>query len=96
MSGVQLRRYEIKPGELREFADAWPDLVPIRRRYGFSVLFAFASEDESEFVWAVSHDGDFEDAERRYYADAERDSVGARVTPHVAAVHVSMVRQLAC
>jgi hypothetical protein len=94
MSGVQLRRYEIKPGELGEFAEAWRHLVPIRRRYGFSVLFAFANDAESEFVWAVSHDGDFEEAEHSYYEDAERDAVGARVSPHVAAIHVSMVREV--
>jgi hypothetical protein len=91
MSGTQLRRYEVKPGELSAFLAGWRGLVPIRERFGFRVLFAFSSEDESEFVWAVRHDGDFAEAERAYYADPERNTVGAGVTPHLAATHVSMV-----
>ncbi len=94
MSGTQLRRYEIKPGELGEFVVAWRDLVPIRERHGFSLRFAYASADESEFVWAVHHDGDFEASEKEYYSDPERDVVGSRVSPHIAAMHVSMVTEV--
>lgn len=94
MSGVQLRRYEIKSGEFAEFERGWRELLAIRARFGFSVLWAAVADDESEFVWAVRHDGDFAEAERAYYADPERTAVGAQVTPHLAATHVSMVRQI--
>ncbi|HTW97339.1 MAG TPA: NIPSNAP family protein [Acidimicrobiales bacterium] len=94
MGAVQLRRYEIRPGELADFLKSWHELVPIRRRHGFSVVFAMASDDESEFVWAVRHEDDFEAAERKYYEDPERNEVGARVTPHVSQIHVTMARPI--
>jgi hypothetical protein len=94
MSGVQLRRYEVKRGEFEQFVTAWRDLVPIRERYGFEVLWAFINAEESEFTWAVRHDGDFEAVEREYYADPERDTVGARASAHLEATHVAMVREV--
>jgi hypothetical protein len=93
MAGMlQLRRYEIKPGELDAFVEWWQGILPVREQYGFSVRFAFVDEAASEFVWGVSHEGDFEEAERVYNASPERAAVLARVGDRVAATHVSMVR----
>jgi hypothetical protein len=94
LSGLQLRRYEIRPGAMEDFVDAWGDLASIRRRHGFTIVAAVVDEDASEFVWIVHHPGDFADAERIYYADAEREVVGARASPHVVRAHVSMVHDV--
>ena len=63
MTSVQLRRYEINPGEMAAFLDAVRAAFPIREQYGFTVEFALIDEERNEFTWAVSHDGDFAAAE---------------------------------
>ena len=63
MTSVQLRRYEIKPGEMEAFLDAVRGAFPIREQYGFTVAFALIDEERNEFAWAVTHDGDFAAAE---------------------------------
>jgi len=51
MTSVQLRRYEIKPGEMEPFLEAVRTAFPVREQYGFGVEFALgkraqaASED---------------------------------------------------
>ena len=92
MAGMQLRRYEVKPGELDAFVEIWRDLIAPRAKYGFSVRFAFLDDKASQFVWAVSHDGDFEAAEREYLESPERNEVLGRFGDRIEAVHVSMVR----
>jgi hypothetical protein len=94
VSGTQLRRYEIKQNEMEEFLEEWQGLATIRRRYGFSILCALVDEDASEFVWIVRHPDDFVEAERTYYADPERDILGAKAGRHVVSAHVSMVREV--
>ena len=71
MATVQLRRYQVKPGEMDDFVKWWPGLLPAREQYGFEVLFAFVDESTNQFVWAVSHEGDsgdFDAAEKTYLA----------------------------
>jgi len=86
MATVQLRRYQISPGEMKGFVEWWPSILPARSKYGFEVLFAFVDESTNQFVWAVSHDGDFGDfdaAEKVYMDSPERaaafDGVPRRV-----------------
>jgi hypothetical protein len=83
MPTVQLRRYEIAPGEMDAFVEWWPSILPARKQYGFNVLFAFVDESTYQFIWAVSHDGDFDLAEKEYLASPERaaafDGVPQRV-----------------
>ena len=74
---VQLRRYQIAPGEMDAFVKWWPSLLPARKRYGFEVLFAFVDESTNQFVWAVSHDGDFDAVEKTYLESPERAAVFA-------------------
>ncbi|MGO9963969.1 MAG: hypothetical protein ACLPUG_11140 [Acidimicrobiales bacterium] len=72
MVTVQLRRYQIHPGEMDAFLEWWPTILPAREQYGFKVLFAYVDESTNQFIWAVSHDGDFDAAEQTYFASPER------------------------
>lgn len=91
MSGTQLRRYEIKPGEMDDFLAAWRGAVPVRRQHGFEVVFACADRQANEFTWVVRHDGDFDAAEKAYYASPERAALPVDPAVHLDAAHVAMV-----
>ena len=92
MRSVQLRRYEIKPGEMDAFLAAFRAASVVRGQYGFSVAFALVDDDRNEFVWAVTHDGDFAVAEEAYYASPERAALPDNPADHIAVLHVGMVR----
>ena len=92
MGGVQLRRYEMKPGEMDAFVEAWRGAVVVRRQYGFSVVLAVVDEEHNEFVWVVSHDGDFAAAEQAYYASPERAALPVDPGSFIVTPHVTMVR----
>ena len=77
MTSVQLRRYEIKPGEMEPFLEAFGPRSSVREQYGFGVAFALVDEERNEFAWAVTHDGDFAEAEAAYYASPERAALPA-------------------
>jgi hypothetical protein len=80
MSTVQLRRYQVKPGELEGFVERWDLVLAARRQYGFEVLFAFVDRTTNQFVWAVSHDGDndaFDAAEKRLMESPEGAAIRA-------------------
>jgi hypothetical protein len=89
---VQLRRYEIKPGEMDQFLAAIRPAFAVREQYGFVVAFALVDDENNEFVWAVTHDGDFAAAEQSYYASPERAALPANPADHIAVLHVGMVR----
>ena len=89
---MQLRRYEIKPGEMDQFLAAVRGAFVVREQYGFAVAFALVDEERNEFVWAVTHDGDFVAAEQEYYSSAERAALPANPADHIAVFHVGMVR----
>jgi hypothetical protein len=89
---VQLRRYEIKPGEMEPFLTAIRAAFPVREQYGFSVPFALVDDENNEFVWAVTHDGDFAAAEEAYYASPERAALPDNPADHIAVLHVCMAR----
>jgi len=75
VSTVQLRRYVFEPGRLPAFLDWFPTVVPVRERFGFRVLFAYADPEAETFTWAVEHDGDadaFRSTEQAYHGSAER------------------------
>lgn len=73
MTTVQLRRYDIAPGEMDLFVGWWREsIVGAREAYGFRVLFAFADDVNNEFVWAVAHDGDYAAADAAWNASSER------------------------
>ena len=94
MATVQLRRYELVPGEADAFAAWFPGLVPAREKYGFTILFAYLDRENNEFVWAVSHEGDFEAAVEEYNASPERAAVFAGQPKRVAELHLSWVESV--
>lgn len=58
MTTIQLRRYQIRPGELGDFMAWWQShLWPARELFGFDLEFAYVIEEEDAFVWAVSYPG---------------------------------------
>jgi hypothetical protein len=58
-----------------DFVEWWRPLVPARKQYGFEVVFAFADRETNQFVWAVSHDGDFTTAEKAWLESPERAAI---------------------
>ena len=91
---VQLRRYSIEPGRMDDFVTWWRSIIEPRAKYGFRVVFAYADDVNSKFVWAVAHDGDFDGAEAEYMASPERAEVFA-TNPHlVRADVVAKVRSI--
>ena len=52
---VQVRRYQLTPGDLPKFLEWWQHtMVPAREAYGYTIEFGVAVHDRSEFIWAVS------------------------------------------
>lgn len=70
---VQLRRYRIREGKLRQFVEGWKSgVVPLREKFGFMFLGAWTLPESNEFVWVIGYEGDFEAADRSYYESSER------------------------
>ncbi len=92
MTSVQLRRYEIKPGEMEAFLEAVRTAFVVREQYGFGVAFALIDDERNEFVWAVTHDGDFLAAEAEYYGSPERAALPDNPADHIDVMHLGMVR----
>jgi len=73
---TELRDYRIVEGSVHRFVEEWrAGIAPLRRQMGFTIDGAWTAEDESRFVWLLSHAGDwnaFGDADRSYYASPER------------------------
>lgn len=80
---TELKNYSIKADSWDEFLEAWRKLLPIRKKFGFEVLFALVDREKNLFTWAVQHPGDFDAADRDYQNDPERvalDFIGKYVT----------------
>ncbi len=92
MTSVQLRRYEIKPGAMEAFLVVMRTALVVREQYGFGVAFALVDEENNEFVWAATHDGDFAAAEAVYYASPERAALPTQPAEYIDVVHAGMVR----
>jgi len=73
---MQLRRYTVGDEAGLDRLVAWfPTLVPVREHYGFTVNWAYADYENLQFLWSVSHDGDFEAAVEVYHVSPERTAV---------------------
>ena len=92
---MQLRRYEIVPGEMDAFVAWFPNIIPAREKYGFKVLFGYADRENNQFVWAVSHDGDFDAALAKYNDSPERAAAFKDQPTRVAKSHVALVDSVA-
>jgi len=72
---LELRRSRIRAGCIDECLEAWlREVVPLRRRFGFTFLGAWVAEEAAELVWILGYEGSdgFANADRRYYASPER------------------------
>jgi hypothetical protein len=91
---AQLRRYTVKAGQMDDFLNAWEHgVVPVRELYGFTVLAAWRSEDDTQFGWVVGYrgEGQFETAEKAYYGSPERASLPDDVAQYLTEVDTTMV-----
>ncbi len=83
----QLRRYQIKPGEMPAWLQEWRDKVrPLRAQFGFQVVGSWTSVGD-QFVWIIRYDGPltFEEADRVYYSSPERKALSPDPARHIAA-----------
>jgi hypothetical protein len=72
---TSIRLYRIRPGELDAFVAEWRTaIVPLRRRFGFTVDAAWTSRETHTFVWLLRYVGseDWETADAAYYDSPER------------------------
>lgn len=87
---AQLRMYKAKDGELDSFVQEWKrSVVPLRRKFGFTVVGAWMIPEENRFVWILSLDGDrkaFEDRDAAYYTSRERKSLEPDPARHLSVV----------
>lgn len=72
----------------------FPRLLPVRTQFGFTVNFAYADRENNQFVWSVSHPGDFEAAEADYASSSERAAVFEGFENPVTAMYVAMVDEV--
>jgi hypothetical protein len=95
---VQLRRYRVADGRLRDWLEEWGGRVrPLREAHGFKVLGAWAVEDTDEFVWVIAHDGPgtFEEADAAYYASPERVALDPDPARHLVETQTDFVSEIA-
>jgi len=88
---TQLRRYEVAEGQLDRLVEWFPTIVAVREQYGFTVDFAFADRENNQFVWCVSHPGDYEAALAVYDKSPERAAAFEGFESPVTGMHVAMV-----
>ena len=95
MRTIQLRRYTLVEGEYDAFVAWWQDAMPrVRPRAGFRIDFAYGLPETSEFIWAVSAEGDegaFLALEREYMASDARAEAFAGVPQRVAEYNIRFV-----
>jgi hypothetical protein len=76
---IQMRDFEIEPGRMAEFVDAWRQgVVPLRQRQGFRIPGAWTVPGEDRFIWLLEADGsraEFEARDARYYESEDRAGV---------------------
>lgn len=76
---TELRDYRIVDGSLDQWIEEWRQgIAPLRRKLGFTIENVWTVDDESRFVWLLSHPGDweaFEAADRAYYDSPQRTSL---------------------
>src|ERR1700712_3779693 len=92
---VQLRRYQIIEGELDAFLPWWQSrLMTARTAFGYTLEFAYAIPETSEFVWAVSVAGDSASLERldaAWMASDERKAAFDGVPVRASAQNITLV-----
>jgi hypothetical protein len=95
---VQLRRYRVADGRMRDWLEEWGGRVrPLREAHGFKVLGAWAVEETDEFVWVIAYDGPgtFEEADAAYYASPERAALDPDPARHLVETQTDFVSEIA-
>lgn len=93
MKTTQIKRYKIKPKCWNDFLEVWREIVVMRRKHGFGILFAFADRETNWFTWAIDHDSDFDKAAENYYNDPDRIELD-RVEEYVSEWEIRVVESL--
>lgn len=87
----QLRIYQVKEGRMDGWVELWrTEILPLRRRFGFSVIGPWIVHDEDRFVWIVGHDN-FSEANAAFYASPERSALEPRIPEHLDGVEAWML-----
>ncbi|MET0780043.1 MAG: hypothetical protein ABWY26_12245 [Microbacterium sp.] len=99
MKTVQLRRYTLVDGEYDAFLAWWEEWMPrVRPAAGFAIDFAYGLPETSEFIWAVSAEGDraaFVALEEAYMASDARAEAFDGIPQRVAEYNVRFVDEIA-
>jgi hypothetical protein len=89
----ELRIYAVAGGAMDAWVSEWSQQVrPLRERFGFAVIGPWLI-DENTFAWVLGYEGDFDAADRAYYASAERASVSPDPARHLENVRSWRVRE---
>ena len=87
----QLRIYQVKKGRMEDWIGIWrSEVLPIRRRFGFSVIGPWIVRDENRFVWIVGHDN-FSEANAAFYTSPERSAFEPQIPEYLEKVEVWML-----
>ena len=79
----QLRIYQVKEGRLEDWVAKWKaEVLPVRRRFGFTVIGPWTITEERRFVWIVGHDN-FSEANAAFYASPERTALEAEIPEYL-------------
>ena len=93
MTTSQLRVYQLVDGSMDAFLQEWREhIVPMREAFGFSVSGAWTIPQTNGFVWVISHDGDFEEADRAYFASDKRTALDPDPARHIASTDARLMQ----
>ena len=91
----QLRIYQVKEGRLDDWLARWrSDVLPVRRKFGFTVIGPWIVRDERRFVWIVGHDN-FSEANAAFYASPERLALEPDIPEYLEKVEAWMLDPVA-
>ena len=92
----QVRIYTIEEARMSEFVELWRSKVlPLRRSFGFEVDGAWVIADNNQFMWIISHAGDFAAADSAYYRSPERAAMDPSPAELIDAQNVRMALPVA-
>jgi NIPSNAP len=90
----QLRIYRLRPGTLDRFVDEWKtSVVPIRERFGFTVVGAWSAREDDRFAWILGYQGPegFERRDAEYYDSAERAALAPDPARHIESMEAFLI-----
>jgi hypothetical protein len=91
----QLRIYQVKKGRMDDWVGIWrSEVLPLRRRFGFSVIGPWIVRDENRFVWIVGHDN-FSEANAAFYSSPERAAIEPQIPKYLDKVEAWMLDSIA-